>query len=389
MKNKGFTLIEVLAILIVLSIIAVLGIPKITKSLEKSRKNSAEASALGYVDTIEKQLINNEAISKYTEMKDGIYNVPLDSKYGVKIGGKGPDKGYIEVSEYKVVRYSLTFGKYTITYDGRNRKVEKKEGTNVTVVYSYGNIISVTSITDDLDEIFPDGYMKSVIIGDKIDLEHNKIIHHKLVEKQTVNGEEDVRIVDANEEENLVGIFSTNINDVLSVPSNINDPNSEKIENNTYLRHLLDDDGIVISTETCKVFDYGTLCLGVDESTNKYTLFEKLKTKIFNFNKWDSKNNTSEYDNLVCFDEEKEKDDNGNDSYRTGCAYDYNGDPNANIEKATHINFVNHKNDDTAFIMVSHANIAVHGNQCLTELIEHKGKKLVESACMIMPDDTD
>lgn len=304
MKNKGFTLIEVLAILIVLSIIAVLGIPKITKSLEKSRKNSAEASALGYVDTIEKQLINNEAISKYTEMKDGIYNVPLDSKYGVKIGGKGPDKGYIEVSEYKVVRYSLTFGKYTITYDGRNRKVEKKEGTNVTVVYSYGEFL-LNFLGKNESEI-PEGlqYMHGIVNGDKLDLVHRKIIHNTWIEStKDEHGDVDLSVSHEPRTEDLVGIFSTDVNDVLRVPSDITDMNSEKMDNDIYLRHLVDDNGIVITSEVCNVYPHGTICLGSDEITDKAKLFSSLKTQLYSFNKWDSKSETSEYSYIECHEE--------------------------------------------------------------------------------------
>ena len=45
MKNKGFTLVELLAVIVVLSIIMVIVIPNIMKSLESSRKGTFKVYA--------------------------------------------------------------------------------------------------------------------------------------------------------------------------------------------------------------------------------------------------------------------------------------------------------------------------------------------------------
>ncbi len=60
MKNKGFTLIELLAVIVILAIIALIATPTILGVIEKAKKGSAEQSALGYIDAVEKQVMINE-----------------------------------------------------------------------------------------------------------------------------------------------------------------------------------------------------------------------------------------------------------------------------------------------------------------------------------------
>lgn len=59
MKKKGFTLIELLAVIVILAIIAFIIIPIINNMIESSRKKVAEASARGYLDSVEKYVLLN------------------------------------------------------------------------------------------------------------------------------------------------------------------------------------------------------------------------------------------------------------------------------------------------------------------------------------------
>ena len=53
MNKKGFTLVEVLAVIILLGLIAAILIPNYNKTIEKSKKNSFKESLNGLVRTIE------------------------------------------------------------------------------------------------------------------------------------------------------------------------------------------------------------------------------------------------------------------------------------------------------------------------------------------------
>ena len=53
MKKKGFTLVELLAVIVVLAIIALIAVPRILNVVEKSKIGAAKSSALGYISSIE------------------------------------------------------------------------------------------------------------------------------------------------------------------------------------------------------------------------------------------------------------------------------------------------------------------------------------------------
>ena len=82
MKNKGFTLIELLAVIVILAIIALIAFPVINKIVDKSRKGAAEASALNYIDAVEKYVVLHDLDStKYPyELKNNTFNVADDTE---------------------------------------------------------------------------------------------------------------------------------------------------------------------------------------------------------------------------------------------------------------------------------------------------------------------
>ena len=63
MKRKAFTLIELLAVIIILAVVALITVPIVLKIIDNIKLNSIKSSTFGYVDSIEKSLaqylINN------------------------------------------------------------------------------------------------------------------------------------------------------------------------------------------------------------------------------------------------------------------------------------------------------------------------------------------
>ena len=117
---KGFTLVELLAIIVILAIIVVIIIPKISDSIETSRRGAATTSAYGYRDSV-----NQYYLLKMAE--PGIFN--LDGNY--MVGNKGilvqgndrheisftgtpPEGGYLYVEDGSVESGCLTIGKYKV-----------------------------------------------------------------------------------------------------------------------------------------------------------------------------------------------------------------------------------------------------------------------------------
>ena len=66
MKNKGFTLVELLAIIVLLAIIATIGVPIFLKTINKSKTTSFERRADLYVEAAE--------VAIATENLDGTFN---------------------------------------------------------------------------------------------------------------------------------------------------------------------------------------------------------------------------------------------------------------------------------------------------------------------------
>ena len=123
--NRGFTLIEVLSIIIVLAIISVITVPVILNTLDNSKKGVAMDSAYGYVNAVNKIYYDN-SLNENDDIDDGIYSVSELKTMGVSINGKEPTDGWCELVNGDVVSYSLKFGDYVVTkYSGSDAVCEK------------------------------------------------------------------------------------------------------------------------------------------------------------------------------------------------------------------------------------------------------------------------
>ena len=79
MKNKGFTLVELLAVIVILAVISLITIPMIGNVIDESKKKALEVSANGLI----------EAARYYSIENDGTYEFLFDeNKKGETINGK-------------------------------------------------------------------------------------------------------------------------------------------------------------------------------------------------------------------------------------------------------------------------------------------------------------
>jgi len=165
-KNKGFTLVELLAVIVILAVIALIATPVVLSMIESSRKGAAESSMLAYTqateNTILTKMMNSSTSVNYdqkysvigltlttaTEAEDGkvTANLPCldaeskpvdlaDGKTSCEAGGYTDNPAYlafnidlkgdqpaendgniIEVDNNTVVRAKLKFGKYYVSY---------------------------------------------------------------------------------------------------------------------------------------------------------------------------------------------------------------------------------------------------------------------------------
>ena len=131
-KNKGFTLVELLAVIVILALIALIATPIILNVINDAKKQAAKDSAYGYMDAVEKYIVSSELEGK--SIKDGTYRVEdLNKKISVK--GSTPDNGTIKIESKTVKSYDIGIDGYVVS----NGKVDKVSTTksfkNGTAVY--------------------------------------------------------------------------------------------------------------------------------------------------------------------------------------------------------------------------------------------------------------
>ena len=131
--SKGFTLVELLAVLVILAIIALITTPIILGVIDKARKDGAKDKAWGYINAIEVAFARNQA---------DLYpvNLPYTSEAGssaiikasedpgkgskVAVSGQTPESGQFKInSEGAIEVYQLEFDNYYCTSDVTSTKM--------------------------------------------------------------------------------------------------------------------------------------------------------------------------------------------------------------------------------------------------------------------------
>jgi len=131
-KNKGFTLVELLAVIVILALIALIATPIILNVINDAKKQAAKDSAYGYMDAVEKYIVSSELEDE--SIQDGTYRVEdLNKKISVK--GSTPDNGNIEIKNKEVKSYDIGIDGYVVS-NGEVKKVSTtKSFKNGTAVY--------------------------------------------------------------------------------------------------------------------------------------------------------------------------------------------------------------------------------------------------------------
>ena len=106
-KNKGFTLVELLAVIVILAVILVIAVPQIMSVIESARKGSIESTAKLIAEGAEREYTNRKILGKDTNVLCSDVSSMNSNDYGscvisfdnagkatVKVTGKGKFEGY-------------------------------------------------------------------------------------------------------------------------------------------------------------------------------------------------------------------------------------------------------------------------------------------------------
>lgn len=105
-SNKGFTLIELLAVIVILAVIALIATPLIMNVINEARKNSSKDAAYGYIDAVEKSIV--QALYSNPDM-------PMPTSVGneVSVKGTAPSAAALSLSNGTVADGTITINGYT------------------------------------------------------------------------------------------------------------------------------------------------------------------------------------------------------------------------------------------------------------------------------------
>ena len=167
--KKGFTLVEVLAVIVILTVISLITIPRFSKMINAYKINAAKTSVLGYIDAVDKQQAFNFNDDKSdNNILAGFYQVPFDDVYEISFDGKKPTDGWVEMTANGASRYSVVIDGYVITNDGNKIKIRKgtKPVKQAYPKYAYSNSFGTTRVGYPIDGGYDMGKTWVIKFGD-------------------------------------------------------------------------------------------------------------------------------------------------------------------------------------------------------------------------------
>ena len=127
MKKNGFTLVELLAVIVVLLIVLVIAITRVRRTVDNASDKSIQANAGVYIKAVNSAASNID-ITKDSPLQDGMLYYSELQNLDISVSGTKPDDGFVIMSDYEVVEACLVFGDYYIEYKNADF-LKPKKGT--------------------------------------------------------------------------------------------------------------------------------------------------------------------------------------------------------------------------------------------------------------------
>ena len=124
MGKKGFTLIEVLSVVVLLGLLISLIVSNVKSSITDSKEAISEASATNLVDAFESYYFEAKLKGSFTGCSYNFDN-DVNDCVGFSFTGEKPSGGVVSLSDQGVISGNLVFDKYD--YNIVNNKVIKSD----------------------------------------------------------------------------------------------------------------------------------------------------------------------------------------------------------------------------------------------------------------------
>lgn len=151
MNKKGFTLLELLAVIVILAIIALITIPQIIGVIDKSKKSAFIDSAYGIIEAGKLYYMDNmsgkDASPRYDfKISEGAFVLEGNTKEKLKFSGSIPDTGILQLHSNGNIAIGICNKDYCACKSASELKVSLKEG-NCNINSETGEIGSEDTVT--------------------------------------------------------------------------------------------------------------------------------------------------------------------------------------------------------------------------------------------------
>ena len=95
MKKKGFTLVELLAVIVVLAIIALIAVPVVINIIKSAQRGAFKSSAYGILESAKIYYLSGKVQSKDVLSRIDVVQKDENDKYILEYNGEKPESGVI------------------------------------------------------------------------------------------------------------------------------------------------------------------------------------------------------------------------------------------------------------------------------------------------------
>lgn len=144
-KNKGFTLVELLAVIAILAILVIIALPNVMGMFKTAKKNSFTTEVKKIAQTAEQQWMIDSMVTTsekvYARCSEGCGP-------GLDLSGRTELDYYVKLNKGgKIVRLYATDGTYQYEYNGEELSVEEIDGTQEVQDLEQANVITIDNNT--------------------------------------------------------------------------------------------------------------------------------------------------------------------------------------------------------------------------------------------------
>lgn len=112
MNKKGFTLMELLAVLVILGIILGITLPKVTQTLERANQDTLKENADALLSVVKKTYLDYAGSELYFDVENSILMVDGVSQGELDYNGTLPKKGWVKIGRNGVPCMAVSDGTY-------------------------------------------------------------------------------------------------------------------------------------------------------------------------------------------------------------------------------------------------------------------------------------